>query len=262
MVGTEAVEVVDRLKGTCPVGREVEKEVVMGGVDVTLSKGTIPVTVVFAGAVVGGMGILGVNILGIESVVLKDELLTLNVGSVVTRGAMVGRDGRMEVGKGREAFRVSESPTEMLERFPSTDVTSGSPVIFSTDEAMLSTADTIGGRSGGTMFGTSVGPDVAVVVSELVYVALVPKTSPAGVLLAGLVATRGGSVVNSFGRTRSASGIGEVVIVPLIVEVTSSARSVEADELFVTDCVPLLPLTSVVDVPFRMSRSVRARLYS
>jgi len=251
LTGTEDVEVIDRLKGTWPVGREVEKEVVIG------------LDVVLAGAVVRGMGIFGGRILGTDRiVVLKDVLLTLNVGSAVTRGVTVvsplsGRDGRREVGKGRDAFKVSESPIETLERSPSTDVTSGmdgvgrlgSPVIFSTEEAILSTADVIGGTIGGTMFGTSVGPDVAVaVVSNILTVivisgspvavtqlssgALDPKTSPAGVLFAGLVATRGGNVVNSFGRTRSGSGAGEVVTVPLI---ASAARSVEAEEVSVMD---------------------------
>lgn len=190
----------------------------------------------------------------------------------------------MEVGNGSDVFRVSDSPIETLERFPRADVTSGrdgvgrlgSTVKFSTNEAKLSMADVIGGTMEGRPIGPSVAPDVGVVVvlkmltvvvtsvnpvvvAELLSVALDPKTSPAGVLCAGLVATRGGSVVNCFGRTRLGSGVGDAVTVPLDVEVASAARSVEADEVLEMVCVPLLPLR---DVPFRISRSVTARLCS
>jgi len=58
--------------------------------EVTFSNGPIPVELVFASAVVTGIGIFGVRIVGTDrTVVLMDEILTLNVGSGVNRGAVV-----------------------------------------------------------------------------------------------------------------------------------------------------------------------------
>ena len=55
-------------------------------VEVTFTKGPIPVELVFASAVVRGKGI-GVRIVGTDrTVALMDEALTLNVGSGVNRG--------------------------------------------------------------------------------------------------------------------------------------------------------------------------------
>jgi len=83
------VEVIDRLKGTCTVvvGKEVGVKVV-----VTFAKGTVPVVITLAGAVVRGMVIFGVMILGIDRVVVL-KLLTLNDGRAVARGEMVVRPG-------------------------------------------------------------------------------------------------------------------------------------------------------------------------
>lgn len=188
-------------------------------------------------------------------------------------------DGSSGVGKVRFAVRESDSPTDRLEMFPNSDEGMdgigrfGSPVTLSTDVAMLSIADVIGGTIGGTKFGISVALDVSVAVMlrmlEVVVISATPvvvrelfpsvldlKPSPAGVLSAGLVATRGGNVVNSFGRTSSGIGVGagEALTVSLVVAVASAARSVEVDAMI----VPLLPLTDVVEVPL----SVTARLCS
>lgn len=51
-----------------------------------------------------------------------------------------------------------------------------------------------------------------------------PKTSPAGVLSAGLTATRGGKVVNSLGRTSTAVGRVAIVVVCAALTVVSTCR--------------------------------------
>ena len=193
---------------------------------------------------------------------------------------LVARDG---VGKVRFAVRESDSPTDRLEMFPSSDEGMdgvgrfGSPVTLSTDVAMLSIADVIGDTIGGTKFGISVALDVSVAVMlrmlEVVVLSATPvvvreplpsvldlKPSPAGVLSAGLVATRGGNVVNSFGRTSSGIGVGEgeALTVSLVVAVASASRSVEVDVVM----VPLSSLTDIVEVPFKTALSVTARLCS
>lgn len=70
---------------------------------------------------------------------------------------------------------------------------------------------------------------------ESVVLKLDVKISPAGVLLAGLVATRGGNVVNSFGRTSCA--VGTVVTVGALVELSRLLSGTVTSRLF-----PLLPL--------------------
>lgn len=192
-------------------------------------------------------------------------------------------DGSSGVGKVRFAVRESDSPTDRLEMFPSSDEGKdgggrfGSPVTLSTDVAMLSIADVIGGTIGGTKFGISVALDVSVavmlIILEVVVISATPvvareplpsvldlKPSPAGVLSAGLVATRGGNVVNSFGRTSSGIGVGEgeALTVSSVAAVASAPRSVEVDVVI----GPLLPPTDVVEVPFKTALSVTARLCS
>jgi len=192
-----------------------------------------------------------------------------------------GGNGSSGVGKVRFAVRESDSSTERLEILPSSDEgidgvgRLGNPETLSTDVAILSIAELIGGTIGGTKFGISVALDVSVavklrilevvvisanpvVVRELLPSMLDPNT--AGMLSAGLVATRGGKVVNSFGRTRSGIGVGdaEAVSAPLLVAVAPAGRSVEVDVVI----VPLFPLKDVVEVPFKTSLSVTARLCS
>jgi len=235
----EDVEVIDTFGGSPgPVGREVVK-VVGTELEVTFAIGPIPAELVLASAVVQGMGI-GV-------IIVEPARSVLSEGSV----------GNGTSGVGKVRFAVRE--TDRLEMSPSRDEgrdgigRSGNPVTLSTDVAMLSIADVIGGTIGGTKFGNSVALDVSVavmlmilevvvisatpvVVSELLPSVPDPKPSSSGMLFAGLMATRGGKVVNCFGRTRSGIGVGETetVVVTLVVSVASSVRSIEVDVAFVS----------------------------
>ena len=289
---TEVIEVIDSFKGCAgAVDKEVEKAV---GTEVEATFVDDPISLEdgFGRAVLNGTGILGVRIVETDgALALMDWVLILNEGSGVNAGNSAllddsGKVGSSRVGKVRDAVREKDSSTDKVEEtLPSSDdVASGMegvgrlerPGTFSTDVAMLSIAEVIGVTIGGTMLGISVALDVsvsvalaklegdvvslsAVVAKKLLLVALDTKTSPAGALFAGLVATRGGKVVNSFGRTRS--DVGTSVFPSVVVVAVAAVRSVEVDAL-VMESVASLWLTNVDEAPFNTALSLTVRLCS